>query len=174
MKRMQKKTNRLFFLLIVCIVFFAGTIGLIYNVYRASKQSEQNTVLYTATVNTIQITDLGKEVYVKVYLVEYSNALIVATDVTKNIDLTKIENLNSGTKIYFRIESAKQDFINHVEFIDIVSLSTEQEVIFSLEDYNRYMEEGARPVKLAGTAVAFLFLLASLFIGKNMIKKKRQ
>ena len=68
----------------------------------------------------------------------------------------------------------KRSQLNSVDFVDIVSLKTETNDIFTLEDYNHFMRVSARPARIADITVALLLLVVSIlcfvFIKRNSIQ----
>lgn len=64
--------------------------------------------------------------------------------------------------MFFRIKTSKCSLLNKVEFIDIVALKTNDADIFSLAQYNQFFNQAAFPAKIAGAAVAVLFLILQI------------
>ena len=149
--------------LIFSIIFFLGTVGNIVQVTWLKKQSENNTTLYSATVAKVQIESFeGLYVSAEIKTEEYISNLFIPLIVLKNIRLLDINNLHEGQKIYFRVENSKVKSMNKVDFIDIVSLQTEEKDIFTLDDYNGNMKDFYRVAKVIPTVLALLFLLISI------------
>lgn len=143
-------------ILIVVVLFYIGSFGLIYLVFMSDRQNESNTTSYTATVSSVDIiNDQSSLIYIK----EYENALLVMDVIMENIDVSELECLNSGQQIYFRIENYEVDYVNEVEFVEIVSLSTDEKDIFTLDDYNSYMSRAALPAKIASIVFNILLLI---------------
>lgn len=159
----MNRSNIKFIILIISIVFFIGTIGLITFMYQIDKQTEDTTTYYSATITTTRIINTGENVSAEIYTKEYSTSLYITTTISKNIDMNDIRELKKGQKIFFRIENIKSAQMNKVDFIDIVSLNTDAKDIFSLDEYNRYMNSFAYPTRIAGVVLALLFMAISLF-----------
>ncbi len=68
--------------------------------------------------------------------------------------------MERGQKIFFRVTNEKTHHINKSKFVDIVSLRTETEEFFSLQDYNKYMKESLKHTRIAGLISALIFLVA--------------
>lgn len=164
--------------LIISALLSLGTVGILFCMRNIDKQTEDTTTLYSATVETIKITDTGKHIYTEIHTKEYHAVLMISTNTTQNIDLNDIRNLQNGQRIYFRIENSKigqmtnaADQSNNVNLINIISLETETKCIFSLEDNNKYFRIAAYPARIAGIVMALLFLSIS---SVNLMAIKRK
>lgn len=167
----MKKTKFTVIILIFSILFLIGTVGIIGFMMQIDKQTENTTTCYSATVSNVQVTNTEKHLYVEIQLNEYNSNLQISTNISKNINIEDINGLKKGQKIFFRIENIKVDQINHVEFVDIVSLKTENKDIFTLDDYNKYMKQSAYPAKIAGIIVSLAFLSIAVCCVFSLKKK---
>lgn len=175
----MKKSKTKIVILIVSMLFCAGTFGLLISMINIDKQTESTTTFLSATVDAIKITDTGSKIYVEIHTKEYHAVLLISTNITQNIDLNDIRNLHNGQKIFFRVENSKigqmnnvTDQTNDVNLINIISLQTETNNILSLEDYNQYIKNAAYPARIACVMMALLFLSIS-FINFISIMKQR-
>ena len=157
MNKSKNKTTMIIF----ALLFFVFIV-LIISISKIDKQTENTTTLYTATVSRVNIVDTGRKIFTEIHTKEYKNSLLIDTDVNKNINISDVENLQSGDLIFFRIENIKVKQINSVEFINIVSLKTQSKEVFSLEDYNQYIFKSAYPARIICFTLALASLLVSL------------
>lgn len=147
-------------ILIISAVFLFGTVGILVSMTQIDKKTENNTTYYSATVSKVQVTDTGRGSYIEIQIEEYKSNLQISTNVSKNMNIDDIRDLQSGQKIFFRIENVKNNQMYQVEFVNIVSLKTEDKDIFTLDDYNNYIRKSAYPARTAGLIIALLLLLA--------------
>lgn len=175
----MKKSKTKIVVWIVSMLFCVGTIGLLISMINVDKQSESITTFLSATVDAIKITDTGSKIYVEIHTKEYHAVLLISTIITQNIDLNDIHNLHNGQKIFFRVENSKigqmnntADQTNNVNLINIVSLQTETKDIFSIEEYNQYIKIAAYPARMAGVAMALLFLSISIINFISIMKQR--
>ncbi len=158
-------------ILIVVALFYIGSFGLIYLIFTADKQNEDNTTAYRATVSDVEIiSDQSSLIYIK----EYENALLIPDTIMKQIDVYELEELKNGQSIHFRIANYAVDYVNEVEFLDIVSLSTDEKDIFTLEEYNSYISVAALPAKVLSLAFNALLLVIIILLLRFVILNKRQ
>ena len=148
---------------IVFLFLFCATIGLIISMSQIDQQTEKTTTACRATISHIEINDTGKEMFVEIHTEEYRSSLLISTNVSKNIKMKEIGELKKGQTISFRMENKNAEQIDKVEFLGIVSLETDKKCIFSLEDYNKYIQESAYPARMASVAMSVIFLFLSLF-----------
>ncbi len=167
--------RKVLLIILVCSVFFfLVTIGIFISMFQIDKQTEDITIEYSATVRRIHINNSVKNKWVQIETEEYDSSLYISVNISKNIDIRKIESLKQGEKIFFRIVDTKAEQLNSVDFVDTVSLKTETNDIFTLEDYNHFMRVSARPARIADITVALLLLVVSIlcfvFIKRNSIQ----
>ena len=167
--------RKVLLIILVCSVFFfLVTIGIFISMFQIDKKTEDITIEYSATVRRIHINNSVKNKWVQIETEEYDSSLYISVNISKNIDIRKIESLKQGEKIFFRIVDTKAEQLNSVDFVDTVSLKTETNDIFTLEDYNHFMRVSARPARIADITVALLLLVVSIlcfvFIKRNSIQ----
>ncbi len=158
----MKKSSIKVFILIISIVFFIGSIGLLIIMSQAYKQSEDTTTYYSATVSYINVTDTGESTYAEIYTEEYETVLEILPNICKNINMDDVKNLKIGQRIFFRIQNIKSNQMNEVFFVDIVSLRTESKDIFSLDEYNSYTKNSIYHPRIAAVIMAMFFLTIAL------------
>ena len=143
----------------ISIVSFVVAFGLIMSMDAIDKKTKNTTVLYTATISTVDITDTGSNIYCKINIKEYDTSLQISTNISKKIKTDEFKTLKQGQTIFFRIDTHKVEQMNRVAFVDIVSLRTDDKEFFSLDDYNLYIYEGAKPARIVGIAMALVSLI---------------
>lgn len=149
--------NKIF--LILFIVLFCGVTGLNIIMAKESKQTENSTNLYQATVLDVEVTSIGEDKTVMIKTEEYSTRLFVTSFVCRNINFDNLLDLKSGQKIFFRIQSKKDFQMNAVDFLDIVELKTESKNIFTLDNYNSIISDELYPPRLIGAVTSVVFLI---------------
>ena len=83
--------------------------------------------------------------------------------ITGNMDV--LADLRKGERIFVRVESTAINDMEQAPFIPVVSLRTEEKVIFTVEDYNAYQYMIMTPVRanLIGVIlVLFVFIFSYL------------
>ena len=159
-RRVMRKV--LLIILVCSVFFFLVTIGIFISMFQIDKQTEDITIEYSATVRRIHINNSVKNKWVQIETEEYDSSLYISVNISKNINMNKIIALKEGEKIFFRIENIKVKQMNFVDFVDIVSLKTETDDIFTLNDYNYFMRISARPARIANIIVALILLVVSV------------
>lgn len=162
---MKKRTVNKKIILAVFVFLFIAVTSL--NFYLPSVYSlTQNDVKdYSAVIDRVSIDGTGE-----IFTDEFSLPLYISSGVIKKIGTQKINDLKNGEKIYFEAEKdARTD--NEVS-IYIVSLKTDDEIIFSLNDYNEALKESAKPAKIAGIILDILCIAVIILISYKLIKEK--
>lgn len=157
--------------MVVFLLLFVATVGLIISMSKIDKQTDATTTLYTATVTGVDITDMGDKASAEIHTREYRTSLYISTNIAKSIKMEDIRSLKDGQTISFRIENIKVRQMNEVEFVNIVSLRTDTKEILSLDDYNKFIYNSAYPARVASVVMALLFLTASLFCWLKIKRK---
>ena len=155
----MNKPKHIVAVFVVSMFFCVAFVGVVLSMHQIDKQSLNTTTIYTATVADIKITGSDDNFWIEIYTDEYSNYFLISSNITKQIDVEKINNTMVGQKIFFRIDNKKVYQINKQQFVDILSLNTDSDIIFSLEDYNGYMRSCAQPARMAGAAAAMGFFV---------------
>ena len=96
---------------------------------------------------------------------------MIRSSVSKQIDLDKVRNLQPGQKIYFTIENYKAEQLDKVRFVDITSLRTDTQVIYSLDDYNSYFNKAHSNRTTSYTLITLNF--AVIVLTSLSMKKQR-
>lgn len=158
--------------LAVSTLLFLGSIGLHISIDFADNHTKENTTRFSATVDSIQVTNTRNKVYAEIHTKEFCTTLQISTNITKHISVDDVQRLLPGQSVFFSVQNTKVDHINEVEFIEIVSLETEAKTIFSLQDYNQIIAKAVYPAKVATVVLASVFLLLSLFSFISVTKKR--
>lgn len=165
---LMKNSNTKGIIMVLSILLFAASVGILISMSNIDKQTTDTTIYYTATVIRTEITELGKDESASIYVEEYSSFLYISPSVCRYIDPDSVRALKSGQKIGFSIESLKAEQFGKVAFVDIVSLKTEEQDIFSLDEYNAYIHEAAFPARVAAAVMAAAFLAVALLCFRGM------
>lgn len=168
----MKKYRLQSIVLVVSTLLFFGSIGLHASIDFADNHTKENTTRFSATVDSIQVTNTGNKVYAEIHTKEFRTTLQISTNITKHISVDDVQRLLPGQSVFFSVQNTKVDHINEVEFVEIVSLETEAKTIFSLQDYNQIIATAAYPAKVATVVLASVFLLLSLFSFISVTKKR--
>ncbi len=166
-----KNTNKI--AVIIFLLILVVSTGLLISMGGIDRQSEDNTVLFTATVKSTVFMDTGENISVEINTEEFKAGLYLQQSICNEMGVEDIEALKIGEKISFRVEKAKAEQLDKAEFVNIAALKTEMKVILSLEDYNGYMRDAAYPARMAGGAIAMLSLFGALFFWVKSRRAKR-
>lgn len=156
-------------LLILCLIFFFGMIGLLLIIHDIDKQNEDNTIELAAIVESTQITNANNHVYVEI-LLEGNKYLLIQNSIGEKINVDNIESLQKGEMVYFRIEKNMEKQYK-AGIVNILSLRTEKNEIFSLNDYNTFIHETVFQARIACIIAAIVFLTIALFLMRRLIYK---
>lgn len=158
----MNKLNTKKVIMIISMFLFIVTSGLIITMSKIDKQTEMTTTLYTAKVSRIEIIGTDENMYCEIHTQEYDTTLHISTNIIKNVNEDFLKTIKEGQMISFRIENAKVEQMNKVRFINIVSLKTDTREVFSLEDYNRYINKALLPTRITGVIFLLIFLTTSV------------
>ena len=151
------------FLVIYSILFVLAVVNLIKMIVIYS-QTENTTTLYSATVKKSPVTSMGGDgIYARIKTEENISEFVLLPYVNEKINIDDVTDLQSGQKIFFRIRNSEVKRMNKADFINIVSLKTEEKDIFSLDEYNVYVRKVACPELIEGLAVALFTSAVSIF-----------
>lgn len=167
----MKKSKIKTIIMIVSLLFFVATIGLIISMSEIDKQTEETTTSYIATVIGVDVINTGENIFAEIHTKEYSTSLHISTNISKSIRMDDVRNLRNGQTIFFRIENIKVPQMNNVEFVNITSLKTDTKDILSLEEYNKCIYHSSYPARIASIVMASLFLSISLFCYLKITRK---
>ena len=140
MRSYKRKSVLLAVSVLILIMFIVVTVHFKQN----GMQSDETTTAFSATVKYVVVNETEDRIYPKIYVNEAETYFMIRSSVSKQIDLDKVRNLQPGQKIYFTIENYKAQQLDKVRFVDITSLRTDTQVIYSLDDYNSYFNKMAQ------------------------------
>src|SRR5690554_339069 len=106
MKMKQKKLK--IFVLLMSLMFFFGVVGNIIIMNTVEKPSEKNTTEFKATVNNIEMRELGTGENYIINTYEYDDKISIF-NIKKIVDMNDINKLQTGQAIFFRVENAWLD-----------------------------------------------------------------
>ena len=143
----------------ICAIGIAGLFVLLNN---TDNLTTQNTSEYIATVERSDIKNTGEDLSIEIFTEEYDIPLYVSTNISSKIDVSLIKSMTNSDTIIFRVENHLYEQIGTIDFLNIVSLKTSDNDIFSLDDYNTLMHESTKPARIASVMLTCLFLILSI------------
>ena len=152
---MKKKSTRIVFI-VISFTFFLGSLMLLIGVNSFGVQSKDNTTEVSATIKDIHIINTDEEIYINIISNEYNCIFNVNTIISKSINVDRINDLKIGDTIYFRINDFFLDKLNEKSVINIVALRASFN-LFSLSEYNLFIQETFLSVKIALLILVILF-----------------
>ncbi len=166
--------NKRSILVIVSLIMLMGMFGNIFITYGVDKQTEITTTEYIATISDVEIIDTVRYPYIKIYTNEYANSWVIPSLIVENVKIT--EKMKKGNQIAVRVENKNVQFINQTNFVEIVSLYQNNEVIFSLEDYNKFKGIGMVGARLGMICcgVICVCIIISYYSTLKKSKSKKQ
>ena len=94
-----------------------------------------------ATVQYVNEVCTDDDTYLEISTNEFEAKLRIRSEVCNNIHTDDIESLKKNQKIFVRIEKIYVEELETDSYINLVSLSTEEEQIFTLDEYNTYVRQ---------------------------------
>jgi hypothetical protein len=155
----MKNRKVLIVIIAMSLICFIGISGNLIIMTDFDKNTDENTVMFSATVSEITINDTGEQINAEIMTNEYSTALWISGTVCENINIDDIRDINKNQAIRFRMAESKANQIDYADFLDIISLETESKVLFSLEDSNEFFYKTALPARIV-SIVADVAILA--------------
>ncbi len=161
--------------LFIFSVLFLGVIGLEILAFKHQNLNEKNTIEHTATVTYVEIPE-GTNDAIYIHIKEHHFYLYFKTEITDKTPAEYLSLIQSGDKITYRIE----DYVNKdlakkhdkYPFLSISSLTSDNEVIFTLEDHNEMIEESSAPGRILMIFVALFFLYVMFLIIRSLLEDK--
>ena len=162
------------FFIMLSVIFFLLFVGMTINViviFQEEPLSKSNVTEFSATIKDVTVLkDCGV-----IEIEEHKKLYVLYVDEVTN--LTTFLALQPGQKIYFGVENIWKPQIKEMESIFIPSLRTDEEEIFTLDDYNESMFKRntlARIMGIIGSVIFFLLFLRSVFSCKKVFVTKRK
>lgn len=167
MRSYKRKSVLLAVSVLILIMFIVVTVHFKQN----GMQSDETTTAFSATVKYVVVNETEDRIYPKIYVNEVDTYFMIRSSVCKQIDLDKVRNLQPGQKIYFTIENYKAQQLDKVRFVDITSLRTDTQVIYSLDDYNSYFNKMAQSRRMT---ICILITLNFAVVVLTFLSMKKQ
>ena len=163
--------------LIVCgllLYLCVGMIGIFITSYGADKQTEETTTEYISTISDIIVTGSEENPVFQIYTQEYDHWWSVPESIIQYMGVP--DHLKIGDRIIVKVENTDKEVMDEAAFIRILSLRRDKEVIFSLDDYNKYTGIGMDDARLGMLTCAIISFGAFLYYSKLLerIKSKRK
>ena len=137
--------------------------------------NEKNTVEHTATVTYVEILE-GNNDAVCIHINEHHFGLYFKMEITDKTPAEYLSLIQSGDKITYRIEDYVDKNLakkyDRYPFLGISSLTSDNEVIFTLEDYNNYEKPGWTPGKIIIAVIILFFLFVMFLIIRSLLEDK--
>lgn len=147
---------------IISLLIFGGIIANIFIMNTKQNLSETNTTEFLGTVKNVATTGTGSDEYGVLCTMEYEAKLYIY-HINDFIDTSEFINLQPGQLIYFRIENAWLDTFDEINFVNIVSLRTNEKDLISLNNYIKFMDKQQRNAIVISIVTAILFLLIFIY-----------
>ena len=158
-------------LTIVVVMAFIVPISLLWCMNYSSSLNTANTCLYSATVHEVNVFYSADKPYVEIDTNEYKSSLLISSNVYECIQEDVVLSLKEGQQIQFRIYDNRKDGFDTFSFVDIVELTTDEKVIFSLDDYNSIMKDMLLVPSIILLGIMGVFVV-SIILVVNGVKSK--
>lgn len=168
----RSKEKGMKLLLALCSILFFGMMGLLLIINGVDKQNEENTIELAAAVQSTQVTNANDHVRIEISL-EGNKQLLIQNSIGEKINVDYIEGIQKGEMVYFRIEKNMEEQYE-AGMVNIVSLRTERDEIFSLNDYNTFIHETVFQARIAGIIAATIFLILALLLIWQLRRYKKK
>ncbi|MBE6713383.1 MAG: hypothetical protein E7580_07700 [Ruminococcaceae bacterium] len=164
------------FILLLSLFCFVGSVGNAFFINESTKLTEEKTVEVIATFDSITVSGEENNLSAEIYTKEYENSFLISLSICNRINLDDLRGLKKGDTLFIGIvkEYEKQINQDQVVFMDIVSLRTDSQIIFDLEDHNAYVKEDARPAIIAALVVALISLSVFFFFLFRIMRKNKK
>lgn len=171
--------KRYVFLLLISAIFCIGMVCNIGILIANCHQSNQTTKEISATVRTIERVGETDTPDIVIHTKESSYEVWILSYIIEHIPTASISDLKAGDTIYFRARNWELSDANAAALdeqrmspymVFAVSLSTESGIVFTIDDYNRYMMEGATPTLIAGIVLSLVTCFGVAFSIKQLRK----
>lgn len=159
--------------LFVSLLFIIGATGILFIDTSYSNIKENDVIEYSAHIKGINKTDVNGILRYRISTKEYGYDLLIPE--LENLGL-KISNISDDETIVFGVEKKYIDLLTSNKqiipdmFVPIVSLKTENFVLFTLNDYNQNFKKIGTPARLS----CIFVLIVSIVFFVRIYKKRKQ
>ena len=175
---MRKRTIKL----VGMIALFFMALSMIGNwiiSWSLSNLTEENTTLFTATVEEVQVMGAADDVAVTILVKEYPTGLLLFNSRAAAVPPDRFRALQPGQQIWFRVENNKTMYLEpewweKVPFVDICSLKTETDDIFTLEAADHIMGEVMKGLRIRCAAAAVVSLPGGVALLLSLRREKKR
>ena len=161
--------------LFIFTVLFLGVLGLEILAFEHQNLSEKNTVEHSATVTYAEVST-GNNKTIDIHTKEHHFYLTFDIEVTDKTPAEYLSLIKSGDKITYRIEDYEDKNLakkyDRYPFLGISSLTSDNEVVFTLEDHNEMFKESSAPGRILLIFVALFFLFVMFLIIRSLLEDK--
>lgn len=165
------KKSVLYICSILTFMFLFGIVGLLLILSSTDRQTQENTTECVASIKDVEISVTERDLFLNMLCNEYSCYLNISTVVSDNIDINNIYALQTGDTIYFRVNNHSLDKLETTATVNVVSLRTDKQQLFSLSNYNDFMHSH---VLYAKFALVFVVVVLSIIIVVLIVKLRRK
>ncbi len=152
----------------ISLFVFVGTTGIFFIAKANMNLQEKDVTYFTAEIKSIEAQHSGFDVSYKIHTTKYIPYLLV----TDGMDSNGLSDLKIGDKITFGVENEyvnllKSDKKSNAQFfVTVVSLKTNDEEIFTLENYNQASKNN---FNTPFVGIIIIVLVALFFLIKSSI-----
>ena len=173
---MRKRTIKL----VGMIALFFMALSMIGNwiiSWSMSSLTEENTTLFTATVEEVQVTGAADDVTVTILVKEYPIDLILFNSRAATVPPYRFRALHPGQRIWFRVENIMAAYLEpergeEAPFVYICSLKTETDDIFTLEVADHIRGEDMKELRIRCAAAAVVSLAGGVALLLSLRREK--
>ena len=166
---MKNKRIKIFFICLM-LIFSVGMLGILLMLNGADKIKEADTVSLPVTIQHVESDNsAGNGDFIIIDTYEYINLFRVPIEFS---DRLQSIGLKPGKKAYLTIQKDDEKQLNEAFFVNVVGLSCDDEVLISIDEYNRCVHESIAPTRIAAIAAAVGLLTGAALIIRSLVKDK--
>ena len=144
-----------------------------------SNLTEENTTLFTATVEEVQVTGAADDVRVTILVKEYPTGLLLFDSRAAAVPPDRFRALQPGQQIWFRVENNKAMYLEpergeNVPFVPICTLKTETDDIFTLEAADHIRGEFMKEARMVCGTAAVVSLGGGVALLMSLRREKKR
>lgn len=166
---MKNKRIKIFFICLM-LIFSVGMLGILLMINGADKIKEADTVSLPVTIQHIESDNsAGTGDFIIIDTYEYIDLFRVPIEFS---DRLQSIGLKPGKKGYLTIQKDDEKQLNEAFFVNVVGLSCDDEVLVSIDEYNRCVHKSIAPTRIAAIATAVGLLTGAALIIRSLVKDK--
>ena len=149
---------------ILVIVLSIALLTIIVTLFSNKQETSESTDLYEASVVRVEKSASVDGECALIYTHEFTSPLYVGPQVYSKCGNEILERLHSNDKIHFKIHQSLDPAKENLPFIPILELTTDNKVIFSLDEYNAAMTNTLDRIQITKIVACFLFGVVILLL----------